>query len=105
MSSRWQIEFDFQQANRQAEKLVDVADRLEEVAKKKVAVAREELPGYWEGTSARAFQGKQQELETAIMKSAKELRGEATKIRQIAKRIYDAEMRALEIARRRTYDQ
>lgn len=105
MSTRWQIEFDFEQAKRQAQKLDDVADRLEDLARKKVETARQELPSYWEGNSARAFQGKQQELEDAILKSAEELHGEAEKIRAIALSIYRAEMRALEIARRRSYNQ
>jgi len=102
--SSGQIRFDFEQANRQAQKLDDVADRLEELANKKVENARQELPNYWQGSSAKAFQGKQGELKDAILKSARDLHGEANRIRRIAQIIYEAEMEAWRIANERTYN-
>lgn len=99
-----QIKFDFQQANRQADALDEIAGRLDDLANKKVAAAREELPAYWEGVSAVAFQSKQMDLEEEIRSSATKLRGEADKVRKVAKIIYDAEMHAYDIATRRTYN-
>lgn len=104
MKTRNQIQFDFEQAKRQADALDEIAGRLDDLANKKVAAAREELPAYWEGISAQAFQSKQMKLEEEIRSSAKKLRDEAEKVRTVAKLIYDAEMRALEISARRTYN-
>lgn len=104
MKTQRQIQFDFDQANRQADALDEIAGRLDDLANKKVAAAREELPAYWEGISAVAFQGKQMELEEEIRSSASKLRDEADKVRKVAKLIYNAEMAALAIATNRTYN-
>jgi len=103
MKTAWEIEFDFQQALAQARELDGVGSRLNELANRRLANLQQALPSYWEGDSARLFGQKEEELKAAIIKSGRSLHEEADKIRAIARRIYQAEMDALEIALRRDY--
>lgn len=103
MKTQWQIEFDFNQARKQAERLDDIADRLENLAKRQIESCNQEIPSYWRGKSASLFQQKQEEMKTNVLETAQDLRAQAEHIREIARRLYEAEMAALEIARRRSY--
>nr|WP_300167678.1 WXG100 family type VII secretion target [uncultured Flavonifractor sp.] len=103
MKTKWQIEFDFEQARKQANRLDDIADQLEHLAKKQIERYNQELPSYWRGKSASLFQKKQDEMKKNVLQSARELRQQAECIRRIARLLYEAEMAALEIARRRAY--
>lgn len=103
MKTAWQIEFDFSQARAQAAQLEEIAQRLEDQGARRLQRAREELPAYWSGRSAQLFQSKQEELRQSILQSARSLREQAAQIRAIARRLYEAEQAALEIARNRTY--
>ncbi|BAL00623.1 hypothetical protein OBV_34240 [Oscillibacter valericigenes Sjm18-20] len=103
MRSTFQIIFDFEEAKRQAQKIDDVAERMEELANQKLGQARENLTAYWQGSSAGAFQERQNELQQGILGTAEALHQQADNIRMIAKRLYDAEMEALRIAEERSY--
>lgn len=103
MKTKWQIEFDFDQARRQANQLEDIAERLESLANHQIEQSNAELPSYWRGKSASLFQQKQEEMKKNVLASSRELRQQAELIRAIARRLYQAEMEALEIALRRTY--
>ncbi len=101
MKSERQIEFDFRHAINQAEELEDLAQRLRRLASRKLGEIEQTLPSYWDGPSAKSFQGKTFVMKNNLLKTAKDLEDEAKTIRNIARRIYQAEMEALAIARRR----
>lgn len=103
MSSYWQIQFDFNEARRQANKLDDIAQKLRSLAKKQIENSIDEIPSFWTGKSANLFVTKQNEMKQNIINTARELEEQADNIRKIAQLIYEAEQRALEIAQRREY--
>ena len=103
MKTAWQIEFDFSQARQQAGQLEEIAQRLEALAQNQLQSAQEELPSYWTGRSASLFQNKQEQLRQNVLTTARAIRAEAEDIRTVARRLYEAEQAALEIAQRPEY--
>ena len=103
MKTAWQIEFDFGQARQQAGQLEEIAQRLTALANNRVRSAQEELPSYWTGRCADLFRNKQEELRSNLLSTARVLQEQAVTIRTIARRLYEAERAALEIAQRRDY--
>lgn len=103
MSSYWQIQFDFNEARHQANKLDDIAQKLRNLAKRQVENSIDEVPSFWTGKSASLFMNKQSEMKQNILDTARELEEQADNIRRIAQLIYEAEQRALEIAQKRDY--
>lgn len=101
MKSRYQIRFDFQNAISQARKLDDLADRLERTVVRRMDDVASDLHAAWKSDSANRYIQKEQELKGSIKDTVDELRCIADDIRTIARRIYDAEMRALRIAQQR----
>lgn len=97
------IELNFQQAKQQAAKLESLAIKLENLAKKDLNGTLQQLSEAWKGESASAYMQKGQRLEEKIVQTAKELKKTAQTIRSTAKRTYNAEMRARELARQREY--
>lgn len=97
------IELNFQQAKQQAAKLENLAARLENLAKSDLDGTLQQLSEAWKGESASAYMQKGQRLEEKIVQTAKELKKTAQTIRSTAKRTYNAEMRARELARQREY--
>lgn len=97
------IELNFQQAKQQAAKLESLAIKLENLAKKDLDGTLQQLSEAWKGESASAYMQKGQRLEEKIVQTAKELKKTAQTIRSTAKRTYNAEMRARELARQREY--
>lgn len=97
------IELNFQQAKQQAAKLESLAIKLENLAKKDLDGTLQQLSEAWKGESASAYMQKGQRLEEKIVQTAKELKKTAQTIRSTAKRTYNAEMRARELAGQREY--
>lgn len=104
MASRSKIQFDFNQAKRQARKIDDIADDLSNLSQKKLESALQTLSVHWKGVNASAYLDKGDRLQDEINKTAKELRSIASDIRTIAQRIYNAEMEVLRIAEAREYN-
>lgn len=98
MASREQIQMDFDQAKRRAEELEDIADRLEHLINNKFQTQLEETDAGWDGDSARFYLQKGNQLKEDMKKTEKDLRKAARTIRTIAQNVYNAEMKALEIA-------
>ena len=71
--------------------------------KKTAKHAVSDIPSVWTGKAANAFVAKGKQLRTEILKEASSLEETARVIRSIAKRTYDTEMRALELAEMRAY--
>lgn len=97
------IEINFRQAKQQAAQLEALASRLENLAKREMEESLQRLSGCWRGKSADAYMQKGHRLSEDILGTAKDLQKTAQTIRTAAKRTYDAEMRAKELAEKRTY--
>ena len=61
------------------------------------------LASGWQGDAMNLFRGKCSEVTVQRVKTANELKKIAQTIRRVAERNYKTEMRALEIARKRTH--
>lgn len=97
------IEMNFQQAKQQASRLEQLASRLERLAKNDFEGTLQQISSCWKGESADAYLQKGGQLENNIVRTAADLRRTAQTIRSTAQRTYNAEMRARELARNRTY--
>lgn len=92
---------DFSRAYAEAERLEQIADKLKILATKKMEQSMMSLSYAWTGTNARLFLQKESELQRNMEETVRELYRVAADIRMIARRVYDAEMRAYEIAAHR----
>lgn len=101
MKSEQELRFDYQNAMNQAQKLETAASELDSRVVRRMSSSEEALHAVWKGENALRFLTKESALRTNISGSARELRSLAEEIRIAAKRIYDAETRALQIARER----
>ena len=101
MKSSSEIRFDFQNAMQQAQKLDELANDIDRRVANKMDETAQNVHAAWKGDSATLYIGKTQELRQQVQQTAKTLRDTAEDIRRIARRIYEAEMRALEIAQSR----
>lgn len=97
------IEMDFRQAKRQAERLENLASQLENLAEKQFGESMQNLAMNWRGENASAYLQKGRRLEDNMKRTASELRKTAHQIRTVAKKIYEAEMLAKQLAEKRTY--
>lgn len=98
--SRIQIEMNYKKAIDQAKELERIAQNLTTQANGTYGNALSALAGNWKGTSADTYQTKANKVKNDVLKTAKELGEAAATIRSIAKRIRDADLKALEVAQR-----
>jgi len=103
MATRSSIEFDFQQAKRQADRLDQIASQLRNLANDQFEDTMNTIAANWKGENATAYLGKGERLQGKIKVSASDLNATANDIRRIAKRLYDAEMENLRRAELREY--
>lgn len=101
MKSKAWIRMDFAKARKEADRLDQIATQLRGLSKQKLEESMGRLASAWTGTNSRLFLQKEGQLQRDIDQTVKELNEIAADIRRIAQRIYDAEMRAYEIAARR----
>lgn len=101
MKSSGEIRVDFQNAMNQARRLDSLADDIDQRVSSKLEDTAQSVHSAWRGDSANRYISKTQELRQQVRQTARSLRDIANDIRKIARRVYEAEMRALEIARRR----
>lgn len=101
MSSRSEIRFNFKQALAQADRLDDAADKLDRLSRNTMEQSMETLASAWKGENATAFLRKENILKGDIKTTASGIHEIADDIRRIARRVYEAEMEALRIARSR----
>ncbi len=104
MASRSEIEFDFAQAKRQADRIDEIANNLGNLSKNNLENTLQTLSNNWKGANASAYLTKGGRLQGEINGTVGELHSIASDIRTIAQRIYDAEMAALRIAEEREYN-
>lgn len=101
MKSSNEIRFDFQNAMEQAKKLDALAESIDRRAANKVEETAQSVHAAWKGDSAARYIGKTRQLSQQLHQTANTLRDTAEDIRSVARRIYEAEMRALRIAQSR----
>lgn len=104
MATEASIYFDFQKALGEAGRIEEMADRLQKLSDKDFEGTLQNLSVNWKGENASAYLSKGERLQGKINQTGNDLRAVASDIRRIAKQIYDAEMAALEMARRRAYE-
>lgn len=103
MEAESEIRFNFTQALRRAEELEEIAERMGRLAHTELQGSFQNLSSAWKGEAAAAYLKKGSQLEEKILNSAKDLKSTASVIRNVAKRIYDAEMCAYRLAKERNY--
>lgn len=104
MASRATIEFNFSQANRQAQQLDELAKRLKNISDRDLQNVMQEVSSCWQSENASAYLNKGNALQGKMNTTATNLSAIASEIRRVAKNIYDAEMAALQIAEQRAYN-
>lgn len=97
------IRFNFKKALQQAEQLDQIANNLSKLSTGDLNGTLQVVSANWKGQNASAYLEKGGKLQGNIKTSAKELHNVAADIRTIARRVYNAEMRALAIAQARKY--
>lgn len=103
MTGKEKIELDFGQALRQADDIDAVADRLGNLSAGKFRENLDSLAAGWKGDSASMYITKGSRLQEQMNTTAKELHAVAADIRTLARRLYNAEMKAWNIAAHRSY--
>ena len=101
MKSSSEIRFDFQNAMEQARRLDDLANNIDRRVGNKLEETAQSVNAAWKGDSAVRYISKTRELRRQLRQTSNDLRDTAEDIRRIARRIYEAEMRALRIAQSR----
>lgn len=97
------IYMNYRQAVNQAERLQEQAEQLSRIANTRMADMMVRLNGNWKGENAEIYLAKCAALQEKIGRTARGLFAAAAAIRTAAERTYQAEMRALELARQRSY--
>lgn len=103
MLSEGTITFNFNRAMQQARELDEIAANLSNLATSDFEGTLQNISMNWKGENARKYLIKGENLKSDMRSTAGFLRGVASDIRAVAKRVYDAEMQALAIARAREY--
>lgn len=103
MATRASIQFDFEQAKRQAAELDNIADNLSSLARDKLGGGLQALSQNWKGVNAASYMSKGSTLQGNMNSSSSQLHAIASDIRTIAQNIYNAEMEAIRIAEERAY--
>lgn len=98
-----EILLNYKEALAQADKLDELAAELENIGVTNLNDALIDIRNSWQGDNAEAFLRKAQPLTSKNQAIVKKIRNTASAIRTIAANVYNAEMRALELAAVRTY--
>lgn len=96
-----EIEFDYQKAIAQAGELESIAQSLKKVGNDTLESSLNTIKGNWEGENSKAYCTKGNKLKIKIVKTAGDIEKAASTLRTIAKNVYDAEKRNIQIAMER----
>ena len=97
--SSFEIRMDYNRAVAQANSLEQIAEEMRNSAENDLRDCMLEIAGNWTGENARAYLQKVEKLSDSVRKTSERLKDTAEAIRKIARNTYNAEMRALELAR------
>ena len=95
------ITIDFEKTMRQAAQLDECAEKLRRMTNNEYAKSMQTLANAWKSESASAFFGKGESLRRNLDNNARDLETIANNLRRAARRIYEAEKKAEEIAKQR----
>lgn len=95
------IDINFQNTLKRAGELDEIADSLRHLSNEQFHNTLEEISGNWKGDNANIYLQKGYTLEQKIKETAKELKHTAQTIRNNAKRIYNAELEAIDLVNQR----
>lgn len=98
MESKAQIEMDFNKAKIQADKLERIANDLKKISNVEFNDALQKLSNSWQGQNADFYLKKANILQDKMLDTRKNLLDVAERIQTNARRIYKAELIAIEIA-------
>lgn len=101
MTSRYQIQMNFGQAEKKAAELESIAGDLSRLSGTDLQNTLNSLGNNWKGENAGLYIRKGFQLMENMEKTAASLRQTAVTIRSVAQNIYNAEMEALRIAEER----
>ena len=101
--SKKTIKLNYEKAIRQAERLETMGNEMSSMANDEYENTLNGIAAAWNGDNSAAYLEKARQLKDKIITTAKNLQLIADEIRRKAKRIFDAEMAALELAESRTY--
>ena len=102
MRTSYQIYCDYRRAISKASQLETLATTIRYVGRRYVSEEIETLSQKWQRDPINIVRGKGNEIYSGLISEADRLKSLATTIRRIATRNYNAEMRALELARTRS---
>lgn len=103
MKSTGAIWYDFQRALNEAEDLENAARKMRWLSENDMENTKRSLEGAWKGDASDAYRRKCSQLQAKILDSAKDLEKQASVIRSMARRTYEAEMHAYRLATDRNY--
>jgi uncharacterized protein YukE len=103
MATKLSIEFDFNKAMKDADKVENIANELKRLATQKFDDTMQNLAVNWKGDNASRYLKKGEILGENMVKTANDLYNIAAEIRTVARRVYKTELAALEIAQKREY--
>lgn len=103
MASASMIQFEYERAIRQAERLEQLAQSIQSGVATDLEATMDELQIGWRGETATEYITKGFELKNKIERVSNDLVKAADTIRRVAKRIRDAELAALAILRSKRY--
>ena len=101
---RSEILFNYRQAIRQADRLDEIAGKINKLSTDRMEETLSGLTAAWQSDSSPQYYSKFHQIQEDICTHAENLRKVADTIRTTAEEVKRAELRALEIARRRNYD-
>lgn len=101
--SSFEIRMDYNRAIAQANSLEQIAEEMRSSAENEMQDCMSQIAYNWTGNNAEAYLAKCEKLKQSIRKTAAKLERTADTIRRIAKNTYNAEMRALALAKTRKY--
>lgn len=99
------IQMDFQKAKNQAERLERIAKELGNAANQNLSGCMRDISSEWKGENAGVYVRKGYSVADGLNSAASGLNQAAAAIRTIAQNTYNAEKRAIELARARKYRQ
>lgn len=102
MKSQSEIRMDFTKARADADKIDRIAADIKTLSRGKLENSMNRIVAAWTGTNSKLFLKKEAQLQAEMDRTVRSLNDIADDIRRIARQVYDAELRAYEIATRRT---
>lgn len=104
MKSAASIYMNYRQAMRKADELDEIADELKKLADQELQNTLQMISANWKSTNATAYLAKGDKLGNNIQSTSVQIRNVASTVRSVAKRTYEAEMKAYRLAAARKYN-